>query len=121
MKLPSIGDANMNCYFCQEKVYLQASHFQYACHFCQNKYQLSRVLTTSQHKDDEVVQYAHIFHDTPQKIYHVRLHIFENYTNIAIIKPDNSNYVTPCALQLPGYPLTPANVKTKVTLYLLFS
>jgi hypothetical protein len=94
--------------------------FMHTCFSCQNKYQLRRVVTTSQKTDNEIIQYAHIFYDTPQRTYHIRLHIFDNYTNIAIIKPDGY-YSDNSALRLPGYPLTPANVKNKLPIYMLFS
>jgi hypothetical protein len=97
------------CYFCQGQI----SPVDF-CWRCSNDNDLSSVFTIY---EDGYPIVAHIYlKPTPRHQWHVCLWITGNYTEI-----ENVGVGSVELLRFAGLPLTPANVKDKLKLYLLFS
>jgi hypothetical protein len=103
------------CYFCQNLLYQEEGYFSshWACLFCTEKYQLHEVITTKLAPEKDPL-YAHIY---LTKKLHIRLHLRENLTYIEdAYRGGINNYL----IKMDGFPITLANVKSKVQLYLTF-
>jgi hypothetical protein len=98
----------MNCYFCLRPI-SGDFHQNWDCLLCPQEYQLFRVITSTD--TDGSLLYAHIF---PTYKLQVRLHLRENLTYVEKVNTYEK------LLEIPGFPITPANSKNKVKLYLTF-
>jgi hypothetical protein len=105
------------CYFCNPTL-KECS----PCQACQDKYNLDYVYTRyidTEHNGDLKLYFSEIGLNINGIYYYVRLR-FLDYTYAPI--NETRIYVNhKLILTLPGYPFTPANIKDKLKLYLLFS
>lgn len=118
----------MNCYFCKQTfLHVEVDDvINRCCNYCVKDYNLDSVVTSYEvdygdktifyHRRTDVMVRAHIYYD----IYHVRLHLDDNHTVIHEVRTPILTRETPL-VKLPGFPITPANIKEKLKLYLLFS
>ena len=132
----------MNCYFCQQPLKLEKSrsnnfHNSYeSCENCIKHHDLLDVYTVLD--DHQELLFAQIYVGHNYKVitipgpgslsfcsshfelgrkYQIRLHLKQYYTNICETTGDDIKQL----LQIPGFPINPANAKEKLKLYLLFS
>lgn len=128
----------MNCYHCKAELSKgDTGHFH--CPDCIKKYDLMDVIMCNENDHSNIPLYFHIYVASPDykvvtipsprppmisamhfevgRKYHVRLHLQENYTAIASPCGDNYNHI----VDVPGFPITPENVRRKLPTYILFS
>jgi len=129
----------IRCYFCQ--TYLEESYANiHFCVTCQKDFDLNHVSTVVDNSG--LLCYAHIYLLGPDyktvvvptarhpnfpgvgsltletgTKYHVRLHLQEEFTSISKPLNDSYNHI----VDVPGFPITPANIRKKLPTYILFS
>jgi hypothetical protein len=131
----------MKCYFCNKEVQMEPDNspgtfhtrMSKSCDYCTKTHGIHHVSCVYE-KDDVTYKYVHIYTDEQKYIrigatsffdrgivvetnttYHVRLNFEDKTTSFLVYG------TTKELLRLPTFNITPANVREKLKLYLLFS
>jgi len=121
----------MQCYFCQTPVPVSvndnnSTYFgTYQCLNCPQRCRVDQVYT-SWKTNNTILLYAHIYVVLSNRKYHIRLHLINNYTDIALCVCANQYsdlhpYYEKDILQMPDFPLNPANAHYRLKTILTFS
>lgn len=104
----------MRCYFCKRLVEERETPNKIICHYCAHRYNLREVSTFYGKFRPRL---SHIFFKVEDRTYWAMV-VYDKYTNI-YFRIGKSTYSK--IMQVPGNPLTPENIKAKISLYLTFS